>query len=265
MLTNKGLTLKIFFYKTILNNRKKLNKSTILFVKTLKGKVRPEIYSKIIKNLNVYFINILNNFKNSKFKNKNLAYLYGLFQLEKSKFFLIEKFLKKNLTNNTLYKIFLEKVFDHFFLIIYRKRFWSIISSFLLYYLKTYNKNINSIQFLITSGLTIDVVKKYIIIRLKQRFKVTQIITPIIKDLKRRKNILGFKFSFSGRFSRREMATYEWFVEGPVSLSTVDSKIEYRQFPILLKDGICGIKIWINKSLIENKKLGFNQQLIYKS
>lgn len=128
-----------------------------------------------------------------------------------------------------------------------RKKFWNLIVIFLKFYIRPYVSNKVKIKILITSNISIDIIRKYIVIRLQQRFKISQIVSPIIKDLRSTEDVLGFKFLFSGRFSRREMATYEWFVDGAVPLNTIKVNIEYRQFTVLLKDGVCGIKIWINR------------------
>ena len=141
--------------------------------------------------------------------------------------------------------------YERLFFMLLRKRFWDILSKFLIFYIKPYLLGPIKINFYNTSELSIEVIKKFIIVRLQQRFKISQIIIPIMKNLKENQNILGYKFSFSGRFSRREMATYEWFVDGAIPLNTINAKIEYKQFPVLLKDGICGIKIWINRKFKE--------------
>jgi hypothetical protein len=252
MLNNEGLILNIYIYKTI-NNPNKSMLELLFLIKIFNNKVRLKFYKKIISLLNYYFSEIFLKFslkKNHKQSNiKNLNYFYMLFQLKKFRFFSIEKFIQINLKKNMRNEEYLNFFYERLFFMLIRKRFWNILAKFLSFYIKPYVLGPVKINFYSTSELSIDVVKKFIIIRLQQRFKVSQIIVPIMKNLKENKSVLGFKFSFSGRFSRREMATYEWFVDGAVPLNTINAKIEYKQFPVLLKDGICGIKVWINRKL----------------
>ena len=275
--TNKGLVVNVYIYKTIYTLEDVTQKNLIFFLlKIFDEKIRLKLYQEVITNLELYFSEVNNKFLTDKksFNRKNINYLYSIFQLKKTQFLTIEQFFKHLLDKNLRNNDFLDQFFEKLFMNLIRKRFWKILSTFIYFYIKTFLPKIASINFYNTNELTIDIIKKYIIIRLQQRFKVSQIITPIIRNLKDNKNILGFKFAFSGRFSRREMATYEWFVEGKVPLNTINSKIEYKQFPILLKDGICGIKIWVtraddfendNFTLIDSFGSNHIEKLIYKS
>jgi ribosomal protein S3 len=68
-----------------------------------------------------------------------------------------------------------------------------------------------------------------------------------MRNLKKNKKILGFKFSFCGRFSREEMATTEIFSYAAVPLNSLNLFIDYKLVGVILKDSYCGIKIWINR------------------
>jgi len=50
---------------------------------------------------------------------------------------------------------------------------------------------------------------------------------------------------FSGRFSRRERATYKNVHYGAMPISTVTANIDYSQGSVILKNGCCGIKVWL--------------------
>lgn len=247
---NNGLILNIYLYKTI-NNSNKSVLEILYLIKTFNYKIRLKVYKKIISIFNYYYFELVLKFKlkiNQKYNIiKILNYIYLCFQIKKFKFLTIEKFLQISLKKNMRNDEYLLYFYERLFFMLLRKRFWGILSKFLIFYIKSYILGPIKINFYNTSDLSIEVIKKFIIVRLQQRFKISQIIIPIMKNLKENQNILGYKFAFSGRFSRREMATYEWFVDGAIPLNTIHAKIEYKQFPVLLKDGICGIKIWINR------------------
>jgi len=208
--------------------------------------LKKKLYKKYKNYINRFNkVSILSCLNLTSLNKKNIIFLFLIYKLKLLSFHDIE-----NLLSNLINMIVLRKnLYKKFIVSLLKKRFWDKISTFLLFYLKN---NINvyknlKIQFYIIDEVNVNLLKKYITVRLQQRFQVSQLLAPVLRDLKRRKNILGFKFSFSGRFSRKEMATYEWFANGPVPLSTFNSNLEYISFPVRLKDGICGIKIWLNK------------------
>lgn len=269
LLKNDGLVLDIYLYKTINNSNKSILEFLYL-IKMFNHKIRLKFYKKIISLFNYYYFELFLKFtlkKNQKYNIiKILNYLYLCFQIKKFKFFTIEKFLQVSLKKNMRNDEYLTYFYERLFFMLLRNRFWGLLSKFLLFYIKPYMLGPLKINFYNTSELSIEIIKKFIIVRLQQRFKVSQIIVPIMKNLKENKNILGYKFSFSGRFSRREMATYEWFVDGAIPLNTINAKIEYKQFPVLLKDGICGIKVWINRRVEDENILSIylkKKNLIY--
>lgn len=148
-----------------------------------------------------------------------------------------------------------------------RSNFWNKLSFFLTFFLSKFiaSKFILHICKINYLGVNIQTIGTYIGARLKQRFKVMQIMAPVIKNLQQNKNILGYKFSFCGRFSRKEIATYEYYKHGAVPLNTRKALIEYALFGVILKDSYCGIKVWLNKR--KEKRLGINfyhKSLIWK-
>ncbi len=137
----------------------------------------------------------------------------------------------------------------NFFLWYLRGRFWQKIIFFFKKIFSFFFKipvlfKICKINFI---GVNVNIVGAYIINKLKLRFKIFQTISPVLRDLKSNKSIKGFKFSFCGRFSRKEMATCQWFSNGKVPSNTFNSFIEYKLFTVILKDSLCGIKIWITR------------------
>ncbi len=144
----------------------------------------------------------------------------------------------------------------NFFFWYLRGRFWQKIIFFFKKIFSFFFKfpislKICKINFL---GVNVNIVGAYIINKLKLRFKIFQVISPVLRDLKSNKSIKGFKFSFCGRFSRKEMATCQWFSNGKVPSNTLNSFIEYKLFTVILKDSLCGIKIWITRRKKYSKK-----------
>lgn len=82
--------------------------------------------------------------------------------------------------------------------------------------------------------------------RLKWRFRPKQLMVGIKKYLKYC-GFSGCKLVFSGRFSRKQMATQEMFSYGSVPLSTLSKTtfIDYSFGFVKLRNGICGVKIWL--------------------
>ena len=74
----------------------------------------------------------------------------------------------------------------------------------------SYRINFYDIQ--TTSGITANIIALYIRGRLIQRYSLNWILRPVLKDLNQRidkKIILGYKIVCSGRFTRKQIATYK--------------------------------------------------------
>jgi ribosomal protein S3 len=89
-------------------------------------------------------------------------------------------------------------------------------------------------------------VAKYFVRKFEQRHLVRNMVYPVIRFFNRCKAVNGFKLTFSGRFSREERATYEWFKEGTVALNRFTSFVDYDYAFTTLKFGAVCVKVWIN-------------------
>jgi len=49
----------------------------------------------------------------------------------------------------------------------------------------------------------------------------------------------------SGRFSRRDRATYYWRLKGKLPFNSVTAKVDYNMLTVRLKNSLCGIKVWL--------------------
>jgi small subunit ribosomal protein S3 len=66
----------------------------------------------------------------------------------------------------------------------------------------------------------------------------------------------GIKVSCSGRLGGVEIARTEWYKQGKIPLHTFRAKIDYSFVEAFTTYGKIGIKVWIYKGQILNKKLG---------
>ncbi len=65
---------------------------------------------------------------------------------------------------------------------------------------------------------------------------------------------LGVRVSCNGRLAGAEMARYEWYRRGRVPLHTLRADIDYGFSEALTKVGIIGVKVWIFKGEVFDKK-----------
>jgi len=68
--------------------------------------------------------------------------------------------------------------------------------------------------------------------------------------VKFRSILMGFKFAFRGRFSRKQRASFIWIHEGKVPLNTLNLFIDYSFVTITLKNSLVGIKIWVYRNVM---------------
>jgi len=103
--------------------------------------------------------------------------------------------------------------------------------------------------FVTNYNFTAELLARYICIKLKQRFTLQQTIRPLINYLSRdilvKKILFGYRIQCTGRFTRRQRATYLVFKEGKVPLATIQTKIDYAADYVVLKDGVGSIKVWL--------------------
>lgn len=86
----------------------------------------------------------------------------------------------------------------------------------------------------------------FLIVKLKNDFNLFRAVKKLSKFLKRNRNVIGFKISCAGRFSRRQRATYHWKLHGKLPLNSFCANVNYSNGIFYTKNGACSIKIWIN-------------------
>jgi hypothetical protein len=89
--------------------------------------------------------------------------------------------------------------------------------------------------------------------------------TPLINKFRRlsflqgkKKNLLyGYKFHFSGRFTRKQKAASLWYAKGANPVSSMDHDVEYGFHTSTLRYSACTLKIWLYKNRRVSYKYGY--------
>lgn len=85
----------------------------------------------------------------------------------------------------------------------------------------------------------------YITNKLLNKFKLTKVVEDLNEDLIHYKQKSGVIVHCSGRFDRKERASSAIFSKGKISLTTMKNKITYHHSEVVLKYGVCGVKVWV--------------------
>lgn len=148
--------------------------------------------------------------------------------------------------------------------------YWYLLNKSLGFYLKklalnsdNYHFNVYSLDFL---NVTSDVIATYISLKLQQKYSLNWVLRPILKDLStkiKKRIFLGFKIVCSGRFTRKQIATYSWTKKGSLRLNNFSNLVKYSESSVRLKYGLCGIKVWLNYGNNDQNLFKRNLLLIY--
>jgi len=115
-----------------------------------------------------------------------------------------------------------------------------------LYNIKKVKVNI-IIAHLLKRFMNADLIVSLAVRLIKRRFGLRHVIRYINRGLRNvSKYYHGYKLCFVGRYKRRGRATYIWQSERTLSLSNVDSYIDFASKECVTKWGMGGIKCWIN-------------------
>lgn len=213
---------------------------------------------KIYRVNNLVFINLY--YYNGNIEND--TYLYQIFYF--NNILKKQKSLKRKDQDNRT-----QNLYEYIFRSILFNLYWRLINASLNFYLNKidfkniYYFNIYNLNFL---NITVDAITNYLSLKLQKRYSLNWILRPILKDLNikvKQKNFLGYKIVCSGRFTRKQIATYMWMRNGSMKLNTITNLVKYSEVRVRLKYGICGIKVWINYGLNNNDLLKRNLSLIY--
>jgi hypothetical protein len=100
-------------------------------------------------------------------------------------------------------------------------------------------------------------VARYLAVRMLQRYRLMQALSPVFKDLRKNPLVEGYRIACSGRFTKKEIAAYEWFRYGAVPTNTLSAYLDYCSVPFILKYSMCSFKVWIHR-----KNLGQNYSVV---
>ena len=130
------------------------------------------------------------------------------------------------------------------------KFYWFNFKDVALSYLKRLSSgSFNKIFILGLSKMNVNanIISEFFFIRLTQYYTIWEILKNInflFRTLMRKKRLVkGYKITCSGRFSRKQRATYTWKSFGSLAFSTVKSKLDYSYRTIALKYSSCTIKV----------------------
>lgn len=195
--------------------------------------------------LNYSFFSLRNNKNYKKFFSK-VFNSYFFFKGLGSKFFFFNNSYCVNENNAfLLQKNILSRVFNYSF-------FFRVLTFFLTFFLKkVFNHNKITFNFFQKKiyFLNAKAIKKYIRFNLlNTRSKVTQTVKKVFRKTKKKYFILGLKIGFFGRYEKKLRNKSVWQIRGSLSPSNINTPITHRNFCVLLKQGLCGVKVsFLNK------------------
>ena len=99
---------------------------------------------------------------------------------------------------------------------------------------------------IVKSSLTAGMVARYLILKLRQGFQLNTVVRGVRRALlKFGTSFFGYKLCLSGRFTRKQIATYTWYRAGSVTLNQRVSGVDYVQDYGFSRFGLFGIKLWL--------------------
>lgn len=89
---------------------------------------------------------------------------------------------------------------------------------------------------------------------LEKRLPFRRVLKQAMSKIVASRGVRGAKIALSGRLDGAEMARYEWLKDGQMPLSTLRADIDFAKGRAHLPYGDLGIKVWIYKGEVLNKK-----------
>ena len=171
---------------------------------------------------------------------------------------------------NSISKLRINSLYSYIIKVVISNLYWYLINKSLSFFLSKLNHNSDTYYFNTYSldffNVTTDIIATYISLKLQQRYSLNWVLRPILKDLTSKmksKVFSGYKIVCSGRFTRKQIATYMWMKQGSLQLNNFSSLVKYSQASIKLKYGLCGIKVWLNYGFNDLNLFKRNLMLVY--
>ena len=230
------LFFKKYVYNDFIKNKIKKKKNLLKFLK------RKKIKKRKVKIFFKYFLNFLFYNKFLKKKKKKSIYskffFYNINLLNFNKVFFLNYFYKKKKKKNFL------------------KYFFFFMKSLLLFFLNNifYNKKViinflNQNEFYNSS----ESLSNFIKMRVFQKYKVLHIVNLLFNNLLKKKGIIGIEIGLFGRYQKKLRNRKVWKMKGMISPSNINSPISYKNFVVLLRFGICGVKLYLLMKVYKNE------------
>jgi small subunit ribosomal protein S3 len=89
---------------------------------------------------------------------------------------------------------------------------------------------------------------------LEKRLPFRRTMKKYIENAMQSRDIQGIKIRLSGRLDGAEIARREWLSKGKLPLQTLRANIDYGEATAFNAYGTVGIKVWLYKGEIFNKK-----------
>ncbi len=251
--------------RLIHNNVEEKNKSLVLFIRNLyKNKfkiylnnylfdVKKNVIKSVINKRFLIFFKSKVKFFSSLSKSKKYRYKsYKNFYIYKNNINYNLYSRNHYLISNSLINYKIGESFDYTMYDYMDEKFINIIKNFLAFYIKRIFKMNNIIINLnIHNKLnnSTDTIKNLIIRRVGLGYKIDHYINLLYNKLRNEADIIGLKVIYSGRYKKKLRNKKYTRTLGRIAPANINSPISHNQFIIILRYGICGLKISFVKKL----------------
>jgi small subunit ribosomal protein S3 len=94
---------------------------------------------------------------------------------------------------------------------------------------------------------------------LEKRVPFRRVLKTTIERVSQNKDVLGVKIYIGGRLGGADMARGEYLKKGNIPLQTIRADIDFAREKAHMTYGVLGIKVWIYKGEVFNKKVANNK------
>lgn len=99
-----------------------------------------------------------------------------------------------------------------------------------------------------------NIVAQMMVQDLERRLPFRRVLKNAVEKTNANKEVLGVKVALKGRLDGSEMGRYEWLRKGRIPLQTLRADVDYAQQEARLPYGTIGVKVWIYKGEVFDKK-----------
>jgi small subunit ribosomal protein S3 len=94
---------------------------------------------------------------------------------------------------------------------------------------------------------------------LEKRVPFRRVLKTTIERVSQNKDVLGVKIYIGGRLGGADMARGEYLKKGNIPLQTIRADIDFAREKAHMTYGVLGIKVWVYKGEVFNKKVANNK------